>query len=243
MKKQLISIIAIFIATISCYSHKYIVDFYRGDSIEINNILINHDKTECAGAEVAKIAIGDTITVTRCLTGNSSLAAFKLHDQEFCISSGNLIFCHTNKEGVKDIFGEERDMSMHTETAHFFGTMLPYWLICICFAMSFLLTLLGYKIPSLRKIVLIMIPIFILGGSVIEIWAIITIESEAFWWCDKDVYGFWGSLIRLVPFVAIVLFQFWSFFLYKAMIECDHPHAELSIKPIVIRLSLALLRQ
>uniref|UniRef100_UPI004055F21C hypothetical protein n=1 Tax=Alistipes sp. TaxID=1872444 RepID=UPI004055F21C len=61
--------------------------------------------------------------------------------------------------------------------------------------------------PILRLPTLVAIPVLILLISLMEIVGFLSVKGDMFWWCDYDTYGFFGSLLRVIPFIAVVWMQ------------------------------------
>jgi hypothetical protein len=77
-------------------------------------------------------------------------------------------------------------------------------------------------------------------ASVLEIWAYSVLGSDAFWWCSYENYGFWGSLLRAIPFVVFVAFQLYSIKGYERLLLDERSDVKLSIKPAAISLVICI---
>ena len=55
-----------------------------------------------------------------------------------------------------------------------------------------------------------------------------------------DRYGFWGSLIRAIPFVVFVAFQLYSIKAYEKLLLGNDSEKKLSIKPMAISMAICI---
>lgn len=221
-------------------AQQYVLDDNFADSAQVYQLEWNKDHTsEICGAPVFKLPMGDTVTVERALQGNSSYALVVINDKPYAISNGDLLFCDNNPEGVEDIFGNTRERTNHSVMGKFFATMTPYWIIAILFLAAMLLVWLGLTAAAMRPIAQRAVPACLLVASVLEIWAYSVLGSSAFWWCDPERYGFFGSLFRAIPFVAFVAFQLYSIKLYMHLLTGEEEN-DLSIKPMLISIGVSV---
>jgi membrane protein len=218
----------------------YITDDNFEDSVSVHQVLIGSDgKTETLGEAVFNLPMGETVKVERLLRGQTAYGLIRIDGKEYGVSSGELLFSDENPEGTEDIFGNTRERVNHTVMGKFFATMTPYWIIAILFITSMAFTFLGLKVNSLRRLALIVVPATLLTGSAMEVWAYSVLGNDTFWWCDPDRYGFFGSLFRAIPFMAIVAFQFYSVKFYMRLISMDADN-KLSIKPMLLSIGLSI---
>ncbi|MBO5893730.1 MAG: hypothetical protein J6Q31_05680 [Alistipes sp.] len=103
---------------------------------------------------------------------------------------------------------------------------------------------LGYitlKISLLRPIFLVFIPCAILAVSLIQIVGYIKFSTDIFWWCEYDRYGFFGSLWRVIPFMAVVAAQLYSIKVYEiGLFNGDETGKKISVKPAFISLAICI---
>lgn len=90
-------------------------------------------------------------------------------------------------------------------------------------AMAYLLSFLGlkYNTSSFRTAAVFVAPVCLLLVTAIEVMGFYLVHSDIFWWCSYDTYGFFGSLLRLIPFTIVVLAQIYSFFIYTELYFYD----------------------
>lgn len=223
------------------WAQKYVVDDNFADSASVCNITLSKDgKYEMLGQEAFKLPMGDAVTVERLLKGQTSDGLIKVNGKEYGISSGYLLFSDENPEGTEDIFGNTRERNNHSWSGKFFATFTPYAIIAILFIVAMAFMFLGMKIESMRRYALFVVPGLILLASLLEIWAYWVLGNDAFWWCDKDKYGFFGSLFRAIPFMLFVAFQLYSFKLYQQLLLGKDSKTKLSIKPMAISIAICI---
>ena len=238
---MLLCLLAVSVFTLS--AQKYVIDDNFLDSIKIYKISVADPKTgeETLGEPAFKMAMGQEVTVTRLLKGHKGYGAIKVDGREFGVQSKYLIFSDANPEGTEDIFGDTHDRVNHTWKGKFFASFTPYAIISLLFILAIAFVLLGAKSAAIRKLALYVVPGCILIASLMEVWAYKTLGTDAFWWCTMDNYGFFGSLLRAIPFCLFVAFQLYSIKLYERMLLADKNSDEkLSIKPMAISLAVCL---
>lgn len=219
----------------------YVLDDNLTDSVNVYQILESRDKkSEVPGAVLFKLPLGETVKVEGKLKENPTYPAVIIDGKRYTISQGYLLFSDENPEGAEDIFGDTRSRTNHSLLGKFFGTMVPYWIIAIFFIAAILFTFVGLKFSNVRRLALFIVPACILVASLFEIWAAYVMGGDAFWWCSYDRYGFWGSLLRAIPFIVFVAFQLFSIWFYKGLIMEEHPDGEVSLKPMAISIAVCL---
>ncbi len=191
----------------------YVVDNNFPDSIEAYVIQTAKDTGKAYRGNTAfKLALGDTVRVKELMASDSLYAVIVKDGNTYCMFKKYLILSEDNPEGTVDVLGADRDMSNHKWAAKFFATFTPYLFVI-------LLLLVAIIIPSLKRPALYVLPAAMLLVSAIEMAAWLVMGSNTFWWCDPDRYGFFGSLLRVVPFVVLVACQLFSVLLYKNLLE------------------------
>lgn len=221
-------------------AQNYVVDELFGDSVMVNQIHLNDDKTTESPGEIAfYLQPGDTVTVTRILEGNSYPAiTVKGKSGEYTINESKLRFCDSNSDGTVDRWADCK-WNKNRGLKKFFATFTPYAIIAILFIAAIAFIFLGLKVRALRMPTLYIVPACLLIASILEILAYWLMGTGAFWWCNPDKCGFWSSLIRVIPFIAFVAFQFYSIKLYMRLLTDDSDN-ELSIKPMLISIGICI---
>lgn len=116
--------------------------------------------------------------------------------------------------------------------AEWYGTITPYILICLLYAITIITAFTGLKNSKSRSITLIVMPVCMIMGSILEFKAFGTLGKGAFWWCSEEKYGFWGAFWRLIPFMVVIYGQVMSYVLYKNILIWKEDPNEVSIKPM-----------
>lgn len=223
-------------------AQKYIIDDNFGDSVEVYKITLTNDNsdTETLGEPVFKMAMGKEVEVTRLLKGKKSYGAIEIDGKEYGVRSKYLLFSEDNPEGVEDIFGDTRERVNHSWSGKFFATFTPYAIIALFFILAIVFTFLGFKSKTIKELALYMVPGCMIIASLMEVWAYLTLGTDVFWWCSMDNYGFWGSLIRAIPFMLFVAFQLFSIKIYEQLLLGENSNENLSIKPMAISLAICI---
>lgn len=222
-------------------AQKYIIDDNFADSVSVCNITLSKDgKYEMLDKEALKLPMGETVTVERLLKGQTAYGLIKVDGKEYGISSGYLMFSDENPDGTEDVFGDTRGRINHSWSGKFFATFTPYAIIAILFMVAMAFMFIGMKVAAMRRYALYVVPGCILLASLLEIWAYWVLGNDAFWWCDKDKYGFFGSLFRAIPFMLFVAFQLYSFKFYQELLLGKDSETKLSIKPMAISIAVCI---
>lgn len=243
MEKKFRILLSIIFAIVMCVpaaAQNYVVDNIYGDSVLVTNIALSEDKTsEIQDGTAFYLQCGDTVTVTRILKGNSYPAiTIKGKRGEYSISHGELRFCDNNPEDAVDRWAGT-EWNKNRGLKKFFATFTPYAIIVILFIGAIAFLFLGLKVTSIRRPALYVVPITLLIASLMEMIAYWALGTKAFWWCDPDKCGFWGALVRVIPFICFVAFQLYSIKPYMHLLTGNVDN-ELSIKPMLISIGLCV---
>ena len=222
-------------------AQKYVVDDNFADSVSVHHISFSKDGNyEQLDKEAFKLPMGETVTVERLLKGQTAYGLIKMNGKEYGINSYYLLFSDENSKGTEDVFGDTRDRINHSLTGKFFASFTPYAIIAILFLVAMAFMFIGMKIDTMRRYAIFVVPGCILLASLLEIWAYLVLGNNAFWWCDKDKYGFFGSLFRAIPFMLFVAFQLYSFKFYQRLLLGKDSETKLSIKPMAISIAICI---
>lgn len=119
----------------------------------------------------------------------------------------------------------------------FFTSLGPCWAIIGLLVIAFAICLAGMRsgVRSVREAGLVVVPLCLLAVAAIEIYWYRLMGAGAFWWCDYDSYGFFGTLLRVLPFLIVVAMQLFSIKLYEQLLCWDgSADGEIHAKPAVI---------
>ena len=229
--KFFIAVLATLIANYS-FAQVYVVDTQSDDSLIVNELNIIKGK-EAVGVPMFKIANGDTVVVNRQIEDFRHYAAIRIDGKEYAVEASQL--CFIDEEGVADPWNTLQE-KWRTPEGRYYNTLTPYLYIIYLVVGAILLGLMGLKVRVLRFVARLLMPIMIAGACYIEINAWLALQSDMFWWCDMDRYGFWGSALRVFPFLLVLVSQIMCYKLYKMLIfDKQKPETgQISILPMAV---------
>lgn len=172
---------------------------------------------------------------------------FRHENQLYAAKKTEIEFSSNNPDDMVNPLSEEAQRRSSI-AGDFYGSMAAAYMVLFLLAAIAIVTFVyrAIKLIILRPIVLIAIPAGILLISLIIIFGYWKFGSDIFWWCDYDRYGFFSSLFRVIPFMAVVAAQFYSIKLYEKVLFIDKEYDEngerrkLSIKPMAWSIILCL---
>ena len=252
MKNYLLFLLSFFLCVLNVSAQKYEIECARGDSANVYPASIEKMDYEgrvdtfwnVASEEVAfRIAEGEIIEAIGRKDGSQNLSGgfklsyliFKKDGKLWGVSTEDVVFSDENPEGVKDRLLSENDIVKHTLQGKLFRSYIPYIIIALLFLGVFLFS--GYSLKHKKYLPMarIVIPAGILVGSLLEIWAYSVLGTECFGWCDREHFGFWSSLLSIIPFALIVLYQCMSIKIYEQILFGEDFNGDvddgISIKP------------
>lgn len=238
--KSLRLLIAMLISLCVCHgtAQIYRVDTFHGDSLTLNELTVIDGK-EAVGVPLFKIANGDTVSVTRAVENFTGYAVTEIDGKEYAVSTAQL--CFIDKEGVEDPF-DTLQVRWRTPEGRYFSTLTPYIHIVCLVAGALILGLLALRVRWLRFFAVLLLPLLIAAACYIEVNAWLALHSDMFWWCDQHRFGFWGSVLRVIPFSLVIVGQFASYPIYKMLlINKDNPKTAMtSILPMGLSFLVAI---
>lgn len=255
MKKAINLLMLLLLYVVAASAQKYDVKCLRGDSVAVYDVVetIRSEDTYYSKGEKLMFYLHDGEQVEAVDkfydkgvidTGGSIGYAVILRDgKKYCTLSENLVFSKDNPEGVEDKVLTKSDELAHTIQGRIFYSIIPYIIIALLFLGVMVLNILAMRSNKIRSIAVIAIPVCIMLGTLIEIWAYSVLGSDCFWWCDKNRYGFFGSLLRIIPFGLIVFYQVMSIKFYEPVILGEAFDGDvqdgISVKPALISMLAA----
>lgn len=166
--------------------------------------------------------------------------------KHYQINRSSLRWSRTNSDSLHN----SQKMSVarqHSDIGVFFSTLWPCWLVIGLIALPMLFTiilpLLLSRFEPMRKFLAVVckamvfiMPLCLLLVAGIEIADYQIFGGKAFWWCDKDRYGFIGSVLRIIPFLIVVLAQIFSIWWYEPLLFLGDrdDSKKIHMKPAVI---------
>ena len=237
MKKTTLLFLGAILALLPVQAQYYVVDEVMADSARTYAV-VKKDTAYSRGKELTPIANGDTVYAIGPATG--SYVRCRHNGREVAIFRNSLVFSDDNPEGTEDTYSNPKAAKRHTAIAHFYTTSTPLYIILGLFLFTALLGLFGGRWEAVRMKAALLFSICILIASLLEILGYYLLGSDAFWWCDYDRYGFWGSLWRVIPLGLVVAYQFYSIYLFERLLlpdEGEYSDRKISIKPAAIGLA------
>lgn len=161
---------------------------------------------------------------------------FDMDGVHYRVMPGSVLFSSDNAPDVANPL-PKKIVRRHSPLAHLFASSAPYLAIVLLVVAGTLLGLLGQRSRALRSVALKALPLCLAAASLLEVAAFIVLGSDMAWWCDDELWGFWGALWRAIPFVVVVLMQYYSIRLYARLLfdgrrteEGDEPR--ISLRPV-----------
>lgn len=225
MKRILLFFTFIAIFTGIAVAQKYDVDPLFSDSVKCEAVVLKdtawHVDFDKAGIVLPKGDIVDSCGVSAAM----HYVIFSRNGKMYRIHKSDLRFSGENPENMENPLSVESQRK-HSAIGHFFATMTPSWivvgLLLFVVALFFLARALSES-SQFRFFALVAIPAAMLAVVLLELTAYYYLGSDAFWWCDYDRYGFFGSLLRVIPFGAVVALQIFSIKLYEGVLFANEP--------------------
>lgn len=255
MKKAINLLMLLLLYVVAASAQKYDVKCLRGDSVAVYDVVetIRSEDTYYSKGEklVFYLHDGEQVEAVDKFydkgmidTGSSiGYAVIQKDGKKYCTLSENLVFSKDNPEGVEDKVLTKSDELAHTIQGRIFYSIIPYIIIALLFLGVMVLNILAMRSNKIRSIAVIAIPVCIMLGTLLEIWAYSVLGTNCFWWCDKNRYGFFGSLLRIIPFGLIVFYQVMSIKFYEPVILGEAFDGDvqdgISVKPALISMLAA----
>lgn len=169
---------------------------------------------------------------------------FDMDGAYFRVQPGSVVFSRDNAPDAVNPLSK-KNIRHHSALAHLFASAAPYLLIVLLVVVGTLLGLLGQRSSALRTLALKAMPLCLAAASLLEVAAFLVLGSDMAWWCDDDLWGFWGALWRAIPFAVVVLMQYYSIRLYSKLLFDGHTSGEgeeprISLRPVAWAIGLLL---
>ena len=215
-------------------AQEFVVNPWAADSLKCYEATRNGREWEVGYEKHVMLEKGYTFQSVD--TIRSEYYVFKHEGKYYAANAVALKFGSGNPENMENPLSEEIQMCA-TPVGEFYGSMSAVYSIIAIYVVALLFVFLYLKFgtPFLRAMFLIIVPFAILAVSAIEIYGYFYFSDKIFWWCEYERYGFWGTLLRLIPFALLVVTQLLSIKIYEPALE-----HELSIKPVAISLAVCV---
>ena len=255
MKRAINLLVLLLLCVVTASAQKYDVKCLRGDSVAAYDLIetIHSGNTIYQKGEKVMFYLHNGEQVEgvdkfydsgMIHVGNSvGYAVIQKDGKKYCTLSENLVFSEDNPDSVEDKVLTKSDELAQSFQGRIFYSIVPYIIIALLFLCVMVLNIWAMRSNKIRSIAVIAIPVCIMLGTLIEIWAYSVLGSDCFWWCDKNRYGFFGSLLRIIPFGLIVFYQIMSIKFYEPVILGEAFDGDvqdgISVKPALISMLAA----
>ena len=136
---------------------------------------------------------------------------------------------------------------MSSMAGRFYGTSAALYMMLLVMGIAAVIAFLYFTcgMTKIRPIFLVVVPLAILIFSFIEIFGYMKFGGDMFWWCEYERYGFFGSLLRVFPFGAMVFAQVASIRVYERALfkgndDSSDDDRKISLKPAAWSLALCI---
>lgn len=248
MKRFFLLVVALVAYLMPLSAQEFIINPWGGDEVECSLMSKGEDGKWEFVYEDKKTTFpeGFTFTAIDSIDDNNYFV-FEHEGKFYSAKSKDLQFSPNNPDDVENPLSE-KVQKRASLAGDFYGSMAAAYVVLLLLATAAIVTFI-YRflhIKLLRPIVLTAIPAAILLMSLIIIFGYWKFESDIFWWCDYDRYGFFSSLFRVIPFMLAVLAQVYSIRLYENVIFDGNEYDEegnrlkISIKPMAWSIILCI---
>ena len=238
MKHRIFILLIMLLSSMSISAQKFVLDPLFGDSVKCN-VAVKADTVWKLAEPLQYVTLEKGLEIESCgKTSHSFYVAFKHNGKTYMVSKDMLKFSANNEDGSENPLSDEI-VKKHSATGHFYATYIPLVMMGVLTVFTFLLYKLYNKNKKLRRYVIKALPASMALLAIIEIVGFWYMGGDFFWWCDKERFGFFGSLLRMLPMVLIMLYQILSFNLFENVLFDEEDHVEttrLSIFPAAIGL-------
>ncbi len=195
-------------------AQRYVADPFKRDSVAVMNLTADKG----VGTEAFRIAKGDTVNVLAQVEGFTDYGVLTSGGREYAVHVRD--FRIVDADGAEDPW-ETMDVKWRTPEGRYYSTLTPYLIILGLVVCALLAGLVGRRVRLVRRVALIFIPLLIIAACYLEVCAYLALGTDMFWWCDKDRFGFWGSMLRVLPFTLVVVGQLASYPVYTRLMTRD----------------------
>ncbi len=233
MNRLFLLLLLFVVAPSALRAQKFIVDPIFADSVVVHEVRLKDGEWDVI-FDSERTLPKETVIDLHARNGENYYV-FKMADTRkyYEIGEHNLKFSPEN-EG-ENPFSRSHEIR-HSSIGYFLSSMSAVLLIAGLILTATLFCWVGRTDQSACRLAMVSAPVMILVASALEFAMLLLFGTDATWWCDSDRYGFWGSLLRVVPFAGVAYAQYKCFGLYEFLLfrgECDdigYP-LKLSLKP------------
>ena len=217
--RVLFVLFAVVFAMSDAYAQKFIVAPFAADSARMTLVTLTDTVWKDATSHsVRMIEPGVEFDAAAPVMKYGAVA--EIDGKHYRISFRDLEFSPSNApEAVNPMSAEQQ--RRHTAFGKFYGSTAPIWVGVMLLAAIAVFFFAGTRFPQCRKVGCAVVPVCIALVALLDLGGYFFLGSDAFWWCDYDRYGFWGSLFRFIPFAGAVAVQVISIKWYEILLFDD----------------------
>lgn len=216
---------------------QYVVDPLFADSVDCD-LVVFKDSAWTVKSYAKSLTLHKGELIDSC--GQSASPAFIVfmnNGKHYRIGKSHLLWSKTNPDSLTNPLSKELQRR-HSPYGQFLSTLWPCWLVIGFIAIGLLMSGIGlrFHIRPVSQAALVIMPLCLLAVAAIELATFSLFGGKAFWWCDYDRYGFFGSMLRIVPFLLVVIAQVLSIWWYEGLLFFDDSSDSKAIhlKPAVV---------
>ena len=231
MNRSLLSLLLALLCVTNVWAQKWEIDPLVVDSLECYQVVLKDTVWQHAdGAPSVMIPRGMVIDSIEGRT--KSEVVFLYEGRYYRAYKSGLRWSSENPDSVTH-YQDAWDARSHTDLGHWCASTSPLKLILLIFFLTAIVGWVGAAWEPMRKVAIVGVPLGILAASGIELLMFFMLGTDAFWWCDYDRYGFFGSLGRVIPFGLAVAYQVYSIYQFDDVMFPEEG-LQISVKPAAL---------
>lgn len=229
--KRFFLLLLMMLSLSTTWAQKWIIDPVVNDSLRCMQVAMKDTLWKAVDAS-SYVWIPRGTVVDSIAGNNASDIVFIYNGKHYQTFKKHLRWSDENPDSVQHYQGAW-DARSHSDLGHWCATPTPIKLILIIFAITAIVGWVGASWKPMRKVAIVVVPLGILSASLLELFMYYMLGNDAFWWCDYDRYGFFGSLGRLIPFALAVAYQVYSIYQFDDVMFPESG-LQISVKPAAI---------
>ncbi|MBD9246686.1 hypothetical protein [Prevotella sp.] len=224
------------------HARQFVVDQPLSDSVRCEEVVRNDTAWTTKGGN-AHIYLRNGEIIDSCGSIYKSSIVFRHGSKYYYLSRHSLLWSRTNADYLSDPMTFKQHL-VHSSVGRFYSTLWACWTVIGLFAVVVIMLICCRFWPlAMAQALQVVMPFSLFAVAVIEALGYWVMGSDAFWWCSSERYGFFGVVLRLIPFVFVVGFQVVSIGMYDWVLFLnDGPDSSRSIhvKPAAVCMVLFL---
>ena len=195
------------------HARQFVVDQPLSDSVRCEEVVRNDTAWTTKGGN-AHIYLRNGEVIDSCGSIYKSSIVFRHGSKYYYLSRHSLLWSRTNADYLSDPMTFKQHL-VHSSVGRFYSTLWACWTVIGLFAVVVIMLICcRFRSPAIAQALQVVMPFSLFAVAVIEALGYWVMGSDAFWWCSSERYGFFGVVLRLIPFVFVVGFQVFSIGMY-----------------------------